>query len=98
MTVMDNAENEQYQKKLETREIDHEALCRRCGECCGAHGSDPCARLSPAEGGRFICTAYDGRLGPQMTRSGVIFTCVTIRDVHKHGVYYNACAYNMGAK
>lgn len=90
--------NEQYQRKLEDREDGYEALCRRCGECCGASGSDPCARLSPSGDGRFVCTAYASRLGPQMTRSGVIFTCVTIRDVHKHGVYYNNCAYSTGSK
>lgn len=93
-----NVENEQYQKKMEAQEADHEALCRRCGECCGASGSDPCSRLSPTDDGHFLCTAYADRLGPQKTRSGVIFTCVTIRDVHKHGVYYNDCAYNKGVR
>ena len=93
-----NIENEQYKKKLEAQETDHEALCKRCGECCGAFGSDPCSQLSPIEDGHYVCTAYGDRLGPQRTRSGVIFTCVTIRDVHKHNVYYNDCAYNKGAK
>lgn len=95
---MKSAENEQYQKKLEEQETIYEALCRRCGECCGAFGSDPCSQLSPTKDGRFVCIAYTDRLGPQKTRSGVIFTCVTMRDVHKHGVYYNDCAYNRGAK
>ena len=95
---MANVESEQYQKKLEMQEANYEALCRRCGECCGAFGSDPCAQLSPTEDGHFACSAYADRLGPQKTRSGVIFTCVTIRDVHQHGVYYNDCAYNRGAQ
>lgn len=88
-----------YGKKMGDLEASHEALCRRCGECCGASGADPCSQLRPTDGGRYVCAAYADRLGPQKTRSGVIFTCVTIRDVHRHGVFYNDCAYNdRGAK
>ena len=95
---MAHVENEQYQNILEAQDAAHEAICRRCGECCGAFGSDPCAQLLPTADDHFVCSAYADRLGPQRTRSGAIFTCVTIRDVHQHGVYYNNCAYNRGAK
>jgi hypothetical protein len=83
-----------YNMKLKDQEASREALCRHCGECCGAFGADPCERLTPNGDGTFDCGVYTDRLGPQKTRSGIIFTCVTIRDVHKHGVFYNNCAYN----
>jgi uncharacterized cysteine cluster protein YcgN (CxxCxxCC family) len=86
-------EDTSYQKKLEEQEAAYEALCRRCGECCGAFGEDPCEHLVETGDGRHECDSYADRLGPQKTRSGVIFTCVTMRNVHKHGVFYNNCAY-----
>jgi len=87
-------EDTAYYKKLQEQEVSYEALCRRCGECCGAFGKDPCEHLVRAVDGRYACSAYADRLGPQKTVSGTIFICVTIRDVHKHGVFYNNCAYN----
>jgi hypothetical protein len=84
-----------YAKKLEEQEAAREALCRRCGVCCGVGGSDPCGNLVEVSDGRYDCAAYAGRLGPQKTRSGHIFTCVTMRDIHKHGVFYPDCAYTI---
>ncbi len=84
-----------YEKKLEEQEAAHEALCLRCGVCCGAGGADPCGNLVRAADDRYDCAAYADRLGPQRTVSGHIFTCVTIRDVHKHGVFYPDCAYTI---
>lgn len=91
-------EDTKYCKRLEEQAQAHEALCRRCGECCGASGEDACADLLRTADGRYTCGVYADRLGPRKTRSGVIFTCVTIRDVHKHGVFYNDCAYNKGVR
>jgi hypothetical protein len=87
-------DEEIYTDRMKALEEAHESLCGRCGECCGAAGSDPCSRLLKNPDGTFTCSAYSDRLGPQQSRSGNIFTCVTIRDVHAHGVYYNGCAYN----
>lgn len=83
----------EYMKRLEEKSAAHEALCKRCGVCCGAHGPDPCANLSRGPDGRYSCVSYADRLGPQKTVSGHIFTCVTMRDVHDHGVFYPECAY-----
>jgi len=83
-----------YDKKMDELEAAREALCIQCGVCCGVFGSDPCSHVAKTDDGRYTCTVYSERLGPRKTVSGVIFTCVTIRDVHKHGVYYPGCAYN----
>jgi hypothetical protein len=85
-----------YLKKAEEQKIAYEALCRRCGVCCGAFGPDPCASLVKTADGRYDCGAYADRLGPRLTVSGAMFACVTIRDVQKHGVFYPGCAYGEG--
>lgn len=83
-----------YAEKERAREAAHEALCKCCGRCCGAEMSDPCSRLVKQPDGRYLCSAYANRLGPQTTVSGKIFTCVTIRDVHKHDIHYPGCGYD----
>jgi hypothetical protein len=84
----------EYLKKQDEGLADYEALCSQCGECCGALSEDPCSQLIRLEDGRYICKTYSSRLGPQITVSGHVFTCVTIRDVHRHGVSYSSCGYN----
>jgi len=66
----------EYQKK---KYEEHHSLCKRCGTCCGA-GWDPCVNLIKQADNTYLCKSYDNRLGPQMTASGSIFTCVEIRD------------------
>lgn len=82
-----------YQQSTEASQRSYEALCRRCGECCGANGEDPCANLIREDNGRYRCSRYSDRHGPQQTVSGRIFTCVNIRDVQAFGVFYNNCPY-----
>lgn len=64
------------EKKFE----EYEALCKRCGDCCGAHGSDPCEHLL-LNNGAYSCDIYQTRYGVRRTRSGLTFMCVPIRDV-----------------
>jgi len=87
-------DDEAYNKKIEDQARAYEALCRRCGECCGAGGEDPCNNLTKLEDGTYICSRYADRHGPQQTRSGKIFTCVNIRDVHEYGMFFKNCGYN----
>ena len=88
----------EYLKKQEEDEKRHEALCVRCGECCGANGIDPCANLARDEKDMYYCKIYPARLGVHATVSGRQFTCVPIRDVLKFDVPYSKCAYVKSAK
>lgn len=72
-------EREKYYKSLEKGDSDFEAICKRCGECCGA-SDDPCVNLTKIGENHFICIAYERRLGPQKTVSGSLFNCVPIRE------------------
>lgn len=73
---------------------DFEALCLRCGECCGAFDGDPCRNLQFDESsGRYYCRDYENRLGPQKTISGHTFDCVPIIQNLKRGCYHEKCAY-----
>lgn len=85
-----------YIKKQEEDLARHESLCRQCGECCGAYGSDPCSNLVKRPEGGYYCKNYKDRLGVQKTVSGKVFTCVTIRDVQKRDIYYSGCGYSAG--
>jgi uncharacterized cysteine cluster protein YcgN (CxxCxxCC family) len=67
---------EEYQKKLEEKEKEWEALCLRCGACCGAF-DDPCQNLRWA-GGKSYCAVYERRFGTQKAVSGESFNCVHI--------------------
>ena len=70
-----------------------EAICKRCGACCGAF-DDPCSNLVKLETGKYACKDYDNRLGPQVTVSGNNgFTCVSIREHIKAGSLRSCCAY-----
>lgn len=71
---------EDYGRYQQEKMLAHEALCKRCGVCCGA-GTDPCAELKTDDLGRYYCGSYDTRLGQHLTVSGNKFTCVSIREV-----------------
>lgn len=89
-------DNKFYEDRLEEQNAAYEALCRRCGECCGGQGTDPCSNLVKLEDGRCHCKIYDTRLGLQKTLSGRVFMCINIRDVIKSGTHYNNCPYCEG--
>ena len=71
-----------------------EALCLRCGECCGIK-NDPCSNLAMTQDGKCICNVYDKRIGSQKTISGKAFTCVPIGEVIKKGQPNRSCGYMM---
>lgn len=82
-----------YFKKLEYQNEAYEALCKRCGICCGATTSDPCANLIKADNNTYLCKVYENRHGPQFSVTGEMFACVNIRDVIASGADYPDCPY-----
>jgi len=82
-----------YFKKLEYQDEVYEALCKRCGECCGASTSDPCAELTKLADGTYNCRIYETRHGPRQSVSGNMFACVNIREVIRSGANYPNCPY-----
>ena len=79
-------QNEQFEK--------FEALCKRCGKCCGAEDEDPCARLvKDSQQGNYFCNVYQSRLGPQNTVSGNPFTCIPIQAHIQNRTLREGCAY-----
>jgi len=86
-------DEERYTFKQAEALREHEARCKRCGDCCGGYDSDPCANLAKDSRGAYYCRDYDHRLGPQKTVSGRAFTCVEIRDIVKFDLPYASCAY-----
>jgi len=81
-----------YSQKQKEEEQKYEALCRRCGACCGAYGTDPCVRLKKDAGGKYYCNDYDNRIGLQTTISGKNFACVPIRDLRPN-LPFKGCVY-----
>ncbi|MFC1594403.1 hypothetical protein ACFL38_03655 [Candidatus Omnitrophota bacterium] len=70
-----------YQKYQEEKLKQHEALCKRCGACCGVFEGDPCQHLQLDADNRYFCDTYDDRLGLKKSRSGREFRCVPIRSI-----------------
>jgi uncharacterized cysteine cluster protein YcgN (CxxCxxCC family) len=60
---------------------EYEALCRRCGSCCGIKDGDPCEHLRLTAEGKSFCDIYENRFGLRRTRSGREFYCVPIRKI-----------------
>ncbi|MFA5146071.1 MAG: hypothetical protein WC515_01650 [Candidatus Omnitrophota bacterium] len=86
-------DEEAYIKRQDRDHAEHEALCRRCGACCGSRGSDPCVNLAKGDDGKYFCRDYANRIGTQHTVSGNIFSCVPIRDVLVYNTPYEGCGY-----
>ena len=82
----------EYAKYQEKKLADHEALCKRCGVCCGA-GNDPCASLKCGADGKYYCESYDDRLGERRTVLGKKFTCVPINEVVAYATPSADCGY-----
>lgn len=90
------AENmiDELERHLKEKEDEFEAICSRCGACCGAYDGDRCSRLKGDGPGRYYCDAYGTRLGMQQTVSGKKFECVPIRDVLRYSyTREQRCAY-----
>ncbi|MFQ5951989.1 MAG: hypothetical protein ACE5JK_01105 [Candidatus Omnitrophota bacterium] len=69
-----------------------EAICKRCGECCGA-SDDPCLNLVKTKDGLYFCKDYKNRLKEQKTVSGKTFRCVPIREHIEKGTLKSGCSY-----
>ena len=74
-------DKERYDRWQEEQGQAWEALCRRCGACCGVAEGDPCEHVVRLPDGRYGCRIYDHRLGQRRTRSGRLFQCVPIRSI-----------------
>lgn len=83
-----------YSEKEERDLKEFEALCRRCGNCCGAYDGDFCLNLVDEGNGTYRCKVYDRRVGNQKTISGKVFFCVPIRELIPHGLPYSKCGYS----
>jgi hypothetical protein len=87
---MDKVAYLQKQKDLLEK---YEALCTRCGVCCGALGDDPCVNLVLDKDNKYFCKVYENRLGKQMTVSGKVFHCIPIRILRRTRPKFANCAY-----
>lgn len=70
-----------------------DALCTRCGVCCGATDGHPCEHLRRDADGRHFCAIYADRFGPHRTVDGQRFECVSIRRVIEWTGGYAGCGY-----
>ncbi|MBF0490441.1 MAG: hypothetical protein HQL15_07450 [Candidatus Omnitrophica bacterium] len=86
----------QWQKKEEER---WEALCGRCGACCGAFDKDPCVHLSRDELKKYYCTIYENCFGIKKTVNGNDIVCGSIRTIlHSHWPGDDCCGYKKALK
>src|SRR5512147_536549 len=87
-------EEERYRRREDERERWWEALCGRCGACCGVADGDPCENLTRDAGGRWACGIYENRFGIHRTVSGKEIRCVPIRQIlHKSWPGDACCGY-----
>ena len=71
----------QYQKWQDGQIAQWEALCGRCGACCGAFDGDPCEHLCRDDAKKYHCSIYEHRFGTHKTISGKEIKCVPIRNI-----------------
>jgi len=89
-------DSQKYIKYSKTEEEKFEAVCKRCGECCGAL-DDPCRNLVKNKtNDQWFCKDYKDRYKQQKTISGNSFTCVSIREHMRNGSLRLNCAYRGG--
>ncbi|MBN1794727.1 MAG: hypothetical protein JW844_07155 [Candidatus Omnitrophica bacterium] len=87
-------DDREYWEYLKQKQEEYEALCRRCGACCGVKDGDPCEHLRRAADGTFFCTIYNDRFGLRKTVGGNEIVCVPIRNIlHKTWSGKSTCAY-----
>jgi len=86
-------EDLKYESCLKAKSETFEAMCKRCGACCGSRDGDPCANLAGNEKQGYYCKTYENRLGMQRTVKGDIFNCVPIRELKLYGFIRTDCAY-----
>ncbi|MDP2939338.1 MAG: hypothetical protein Q8O13_04560 [Candidatus Omnitrophota bacterium] len=71
----------EYEAYQDRKSQDYEALCKRCGACCGALDKDPCEHLKLAGDETYICDIYEYRFGLRTTVGGKKFLCMPIRRI-----------------
>ena len=74
-------DGDELQRRLKLKEERWEALCGRCGACCGVVEGDPCEHLRGDQKYKYYCSIYENRFGEHRTVSGKILKCVPIRQV-----------------
>ncbi|MCK5306228.1 MAG: hypothetical protein KAJ66_03770 [Candidatus Omnitrophica bacterium] len=60
--------------------LDFEAICQRCGICCGSEDGDPCQHLKKDKDNKYYCDIYQKRFGLHKTVNGTIINCVPIEE------------------
>lgn len=76
------------------KESDYEAICQRCGICCGSEDGNPCIHLKKNEDSKYYCETYENRFGLQKTVNGTLFKCVPIEEALKcYPELRKRCAY-----
>ena len=71
-----------------------EAICNRCGSCCGAYDGDPCEELKRDGDGNYFCQVYKTRLGSHHTVSCLEMDCVPIeKKLHEDWIGDDKCDY-----
>ncbi len=74
--------DEKLYNQIQDRKLqEHEALCKRCGACCGVLEGDPCVYLKKEADGKYFCDVYDNRFGLRKTVKGEPVLCVPIRNM-----------------
>jgi len=87
-------DNERYDQIQEQKYLEHEALCKRCGACCGVLEGDPCEHLKRGLDDRYFCGIYGNRFGLRKTIKGEPVLCVPIRNMlHKTWFGCSQCVY-----
>jgi uncharacterized cysteine cluster protein YcgN (CxxCxxCC family) len=73
---------------------DFEAICKRCGICCGSQDGDPCEHLKKDDEGKYFCDTYENRFGKHTTLNGTIIRCVPIENaLRSNPQLRQKCAY-----
>lgn len=89
-------ELEQWLKLTQER---WEALCGRCGACCGVVEGDPCEHLRGSKKGEYYCSIYENRFGEHRTVNGNVFKCVPVRQIiHNSWPGDECCGYKRELK
>ncbi|MFC1621297.1 hypothetical protein ACFL2G_03225 [Candidatus Omnitrophota bacterium] len=74
-------DEKKYNQMQDQKYQAYEALCKRCGACCGILDGDPCEHLKKGLDGKYFCDTYNNRFGMQKTVKGEPVLCVPIRNM-----------------
>jgi len=87
--------DENLYNQIQDRKLhEHEALCKRCGSCCGVLEGDLCEHLQKTPDKGYFCDIYENRFGLRKTVKGEPVLCVPIRDMlHRTWWGRTQCAY-----